>query len=75
MNNNLKDLINSTNNDSFKMGVITAFLTIDYCINSLIKKNKDIDKEIGIKAIQELINKELDKEEYKELLIEFNNNI
>ena len=75
MINNIKNMIESTSNDSFNMGVITTFLTIDYCINSIIKKNNNIGNEIGIKVIQELINKELNKEEYKELLIELNNNI
>ena len=74
MSNQIENLIKSMSNDSFKMGVVSAFLTINLAINNLLKRD-NIKNEIGIKAINEIIQNELNKKEYEELLVLLNENI
>ena len=74
MSNQIENLIKSMSNDSFNMGVISAFLTINLAINNLLKRD-NIKNEIGIKAINEIIQNELNKKEYEELLVLLNENI
>jgi len=74
MSNQIENLIKSMSNDNFKMGVVSAFLTINLAINNLLKRD-NIKNEIGIKAINEIIQNELNKKEYEELLVLLNENI
>ena len=74
MSNQIENLIKSMSNDNFKMGVVSAFLTINLAINNLLKRD-NIKNEIGIKAINEIIQNELNKKEYEELLVLLNDNI